>query len=449
MKQEQIKEIEKIIGYEFQNKALLIQAFTRESYAKEQRVKGVEAYSNEQLEFFGDSVLNYLVVKGELDHFTTITPSGNLAVLYKEGKLSEFNSNWTDKKRLSACIDNLGLAEYLIMSKGDIKQEAHNNASVKEDLFEALVGAMWLDSNKDLLLIENVVFNMLQITFNANVVEKNYVSKIHEYADKYKLKLESEVKEIDEGFEVTYILEGDYEPWIKTGVGKNIKEAEQDAARKLIEALEEYGVLKNNKIPEVKYSLENAINVLQELNQKGFIGEITYEDSQAYTETRKPYWIVTCKLANYAVAFKGESESKKQAKKEAAYNALTFIYHMVNKTSDYNPANKHFVFLVNLDKKEEVKVLIIDSLENEYTYKGHLFPDNKELSYFMVNDMFEDENGDTIMVFKDPIEAFAMRYGNNSSDFKLQLTNAYNNLSNDIKNNGVLLLEALLEIAKR
>lgn len=442
MEQKQIKEIEKIIGYEFQNKALLIQAFTRESYAKEQRVKGIECYSNEQLEFFGDSVLNYLVVKGEADKFTSITNNGNLTIMYKEGKLSEFNSNWTDKKRLSACIDNLGLAEYLIMSKGDIKQEAHNNASVKEDLFEALVGAIWLDSNKNLYLMESIVFNMLKIKFNASMVDKNYVSKLHEYADKYKLKLKSEVKEITEGFEVTYTLEDNIEKWTKTGVGKNIKEAEQNAARKLIEALEGYGVLKN-KIPEVEYSLENAINVLQELNQKGYIGEITYEDSQSHMETRKPYWIVTCKVANYAVAFKGESESKKQAKKEAAYNALIFIYHMVNKTSSYNPDSKPFVFLVNMNKQEEVKVLIIDSLENEYTYKGHLFPDNKELSYFMVNDMFEDANGDPIKVFKDPIEAFAMRYGNNSSDFKLKLTCAYNLLPYDVSRNGVLVRNAL------
>lgn len=59
-----IDAIEKKIGYEFKNKALLIQAFTRESYAKEQRVKGIDCNSNDQLEYFGDSVLNYLVVSG-------------------------------------------------------------------------------------------------------------------------------------------------------------------------------------------------------------------------------------------------------------------------------------------------------------------------------------------------------------------------------------------------
>lgn len=68
----------------------------------------------------------------------------------------------------------------------------------------------------------------------------------------------------------------------------------------------------------------------------------------------------------------------------------------------------------------------------------------------MVNDMFEDENGDTIgdtiMVFKNPIEAFVMLYGNNSNDFKLKLINVYNNLPNEIKTNGVFLRNELMKI---
>ena len=86
MKKEIIDAIEKVIGYEFSNEALLIQAFTRESYAKEQRVKGLDCEGNEQLEFFGDTVLGYLVVSGAFDNFTNnnfnvfyvgATPSGS------------------------------------------------------------------------------------------------------------------------------------------------------------------------------------------------------------------------------------------------------------------------------------------------------------------------------------------------------------------------------------
>ena len=122
-----IDAIETKLGYEFKDKALLIQAFTRESYAKEQRVKGLDVQSNEQLEYFGDSVLNYLVVCGQLDNFTKVMEGTGLHVLYKEGKLSEFNSHWTDKTMLSQCIDALGFAQYLIMSKGDINQKANDS----------------------------------------------------------------------------------------------------------------------------------------------------------------------------------------------------------------------------------------------------------------------------------------------------------------------------------
>ena len=51
-----IDAIENKIEYEFSNKALLIQAFTRESYAKEQRVKCIDCNLNEQLEYFGDRI---------------------------------------------------------------------------------------------------------------------------------------------------------------------------------------------------------------------------------------------------------------------------------------------------------------------------------------------------------------------------------------------------------
>ena len=175
MEQNIIDAIETKLGYEFKDKALLIQAFTRESYAKEQRVKGLDVQSNEQLEYFGDSVLNYLVVCGQLDNFTKVIDGTGLHVLYKEGKLSEFNSHWTDKTMLSQCIDALGFAQYLIMSKGDINQKANENKSVKEDLFESLVGAMWIDSDKDISRIQNVVYSMLNIKFESANVEKNII----------------------------------------------------------------------------------------------------------------------------------------------------------------------------------------------------------------------------------------------------------------------------------
>ena len=201
MKKEIIDAIEKVIGYEFSDKALLIQAFTRESYAKEQRVKGLDCEGNEQLEFFGDTVLGYLVVSGAFDNFTNVVENTGLHVMYKEGKLSEFKSYWTKKERLSDAIDALGLAQYLIMSKGDINQKANEHKSVKEDLFEALVGAMWIDSGKDTKRIESIVFNMLNIEFNKKT-EKNYYSQLIEWSDQKKCPLEVKVRNFAGGYEV-------------------------------------------------------------------------------------------------------------------------------------------------------------------------------------------------------------------------------------------------------
>ena len=462
-----IDAIEKKIGYEFKNKALLIQAFTRESYAKEQRVKGIDCNSNEQLEYFGDSVLNYLVVSGQLDYFTKTNEQTGLQVLYKEGKLSEFNSHWTNKKMLSQCIEALGLADYLIMSKGDIKQEANKTDSVKEDLFESIVGAMWIDSDKDVSRIQDKVFKMLGISFESAEVEKNYVSRLMEHCDKYKDKLEKKISELPNGYEVEYTITLDFsfddkEEWSEKGVGKNIKEAEQNAAKNLIRLLEKYGFIKDNQvIPLGDYTIDNAINVLQELNQKGYIGDITYTDTLCFSSEKKPYWNVECRISNYVMPFNGNDESKKQAKKEAAYSVLHFIKYTLNKTNDYNPAYKKFRFLFNLTGRDNTfKVYIMDKFEDPFHSIGTVFPDNKKLTMFSSGEAISDEHDDIIEFYDDPIEAIVTWfkwYGckktyadeNIESIIKLYVEEEYKKLPEDVKTNGVLLRDALLDIIYR
>lgn len=459
-----IDAIEKKIGYEFKNKAILIQAFTRESYAKEQRVKGIDCNSNEQLEYFGDSVLNYLVVSGQLDYFTKTNEETGLQVLYKEGKLSEFNSHWTNKKMLSQCIEALGLADYLIMSKGDIKQEANKTDSVKEDLFESIVGAMWIDSDKDVSRIQDKVFKMLGISFESAEVEKNYVSRLMEHCDKNKYKLEKKITEIFNGYEVEYTITLDFSSkydseWSEKGVGKNIKEAEQNAAKNLIKLLEDYGWIEDDKIiPLGEFTNETAINVLQELNQKGCIGDITYTDTLCFSSEKKPYWNVECKIANYVMPFNGNNESKKQAKKNAAYNALYFIKYTLNKTNDYNPAYKQFRFLFNSTGDDyEFKVYIMDKFEDAVYTSGTIFPDNKKLTMFSSGNAIEEDNGDIIEFYDDPIEAIVTWFKwhgceriyadeNIESIIKLYVEEEYKKLPEDVKINGVLLRDALLDI---
>ncbi len=462
-----IDAIETKLGYEFKDNALLLQAFTRESYAKEQRVKGLDVQSNEQLEYFGDSVLNYLVVCGQLDNFTKVMDGTGLHVLYKEGKLSEFNSHWTDKTMLSQCIDALGFAQYLIMSKGDINQKANENKSVKEDLFESLVGAMWIDSDKDISRIQNVVYSMLNIQFKSANVEKNYYSQFMEFADKYKCRTLREVTEIENGFEVElglnmedYLGAKDEGFWTKTGYGRNIKEAEVNAAENLINFLNEYSFFDmKNRLPKKDYEEEKAINVLQELNQQGYIGEISYEEEACFTSERKPYWKVTCTIANYLVKFIGTDDSKKKAKKKAAHDACAFIYLQYNRT-DSNPQNKMFKFVLNKTNDDgDLHVFVVDSYQ-EFLAKGIMYPENVEDEIFMLSN-YMTTDGNEYEIFDDPqeylyciITGYPMDaptdwIGDRDRKLKLFIKEEFDKLSDEVKTNGVLLREALIDMKNR
>lgn len=128
LKENEIKEIEKKLGYEFKNKELLQTALTHSSYANLNNLK-----SNERLEFLGDSVL----------HFATTN------YLYKnleleEGKLSKLRSYVVSTISLSEAIDKLELINFIQFGKHSKKSYP---SGVKADLFEAILGAIYLDSN--------------------------------------------------------------------------------------------------------------------------------------------------------------------------------------------------------------------------------------------------------------------------------------------------------------
>ena len=180
---EAIKEIESKIGYVFKSKALLSQAFSRSSYAEETRMKGGKGLSNEQLEFYGDSVLNYVIVDAlSLEH-TTIDEDGNVHTRTQE-ELTNFRSYWTDKTMLSSRMEVLGLSKYLLLSKGDLVQGVDKNKSAKEDLFEALIGAVWFDSNKDFKIVRNMIYKLLDLSFDEICFIKNPISRLNELIKK-------------------------------------------------------------------------------------------------------------------------------------------------------------------------------------------------------------------------------------------------------------------------
>ncbi len=206
-------EVEKIIGYEFKNKKLLLQALTHSSFSNENKVS-----SNERLEFLGDAVVEFLITEMLYKEF-----SGG------EGELSKIRALVVSERPLSEAIDNLGLSKYLLKGKGESKNTTESKA-IKCDMFEAIVGAIFLDGG-----IKNAqkFFLMAQ----GGVIEN---IKINGFNEDPKSKLQESLKQAKIVYQ-THKTGADHMPIYKTAVfvndkkvgtgeGSNKKTAEENAA---------------------------------------------------------------------------------------------------------------------------------------------------------------------------------------------------------------------------
>ena len=158
-----IKLIEKKIGYTFKDKGLLRQAFTRTSYSNEHKAgRGLKYQSNEVLEFFGDSILSAAIVTLLMKDFTERYEFG-ISTSLGEGDFSNIKSKLSDKKNLSLATGKLGLHKFLLMGEGDAKLGIENEPSVMEDLFESVVGAIYIDSGNDMKAVISSLALMLEV----------------------------------------------------------------------------------------------------------------------------------------------------------------------------------------------------------------------------------------------------------------------------------------------
>lgn len=158
-----ISDIEKKIGYTFKDKSLLMQAFTRTSFCNERRNKpGAKHQSNEVLEFFGDSLLSAAIVTLLMRDLAKRYEYG-ISTSLTEGDFSNIKSRLSDKKNLSLATKALGLEKYLLMGEGDTKLGIENEPSVMEDLFESIVGAIYIDSENDMRAVISSVAKMLDV----------------------------------------------------------------------------------------------------------------------------------------------------------------------------------------------------------------------------------------------------------------------------------------------
>lgn len=208
---------------------LLDRAFTHRSFLNESA--GV-TQSNERLEYLGDAVLE-LAVSEHLFHAFTDKP---------EGELTALRAALVKTTTLAKVAENLQLGNRLQMSKGEIQTGGRTNQSLLANTFEAVIGAIYLDSGFDKVkeflsqhlfpflpeIIEKNLYRDFKSTFQERVQAQGHPTP------SYKLVSETG-PDHDKTFTVALMVG---ETQITTGTGKSKQLAQQDAANKGLDKLD-------------------------------------------------------------------------------------------------------------------------------------------------------------------------------------------------------------------
>jgi len=219
--------LEKKLGLNFGNKDLLTQAFTHRSYLNENPSFNLE--HNERLEFLGDAVIELIVTE----------------YLYKqypekpEGDLTNWRAALVNAKMLTSVAEELGFNDFLLLSRGEAKEGGKARAYILANTFEALLGALYLDSGykpADEFIKKYLLKNLSNIIKDGSY--KDSKSKFQEEAQErasvtpnYKVMKESG-PDHEKSFVVGVFL-GD--ELVAEGEGSSKQEAEEAAAKKAIE----------------------------------------------------------------------------------------------------------------------------------------------------------------------------------------------------------------------
>jgi ribonuclease-3 len=145
------RELERSLGHSFKNSALLRAALTHPSAAYE----GAVTVTNQRLEFLGDAVLQLILTRELYDRF-----GGS-----EEGPLTKARAKLVNSRTLAEQARRLGLGGHLIMGRGEEQQGGRDRQSSLGDAFEAVLGAMFLDS--DFETVQGVVLRMFSDAFTG------------------------------------------------------------------------------------------------------------------------------------------------------------------------------------------------------------------------------------------------------------------------------------------
>ena len=229
MKDINIKNIENILGIEFNNKGVLITALTHSSYANQFK----DVKYNERLEFLGDSVLQLCITQYLFNNYKDKS----------EGELTKIRSLIVCENSLYEVAKKLNLGVFIRMSKGEESTGGRERTSIQADCLEAINAAIYWDKGLDVAndfifkyfaeIIEKAIKHEIILDFKTKlqeILQKNGEVEIRYELDKY------EGPPHRRKFFTTVIIDNKV---VGNGYGYSKKESEQCAAKEALRLLGE------------------------------------------------------------------------------------------------------------------------------------------------------------------------------------------------------------------
>lgn len=224
----ELSELEEKIGYAFKNKQLLITALTHTSYAYEHKVE-----SYERLEYLGDSILEFISSQYLFQYYRELS----------EGEMTKVRATAVCEKNLYKIAVKHGFSDFLYLGKSEKSASANAvKRAIQADVVEAIIAAMFLDSN-DIELVRKFVIDNIKDDIE-------YASK-HVGVEDYKTVLQEKLQ-VHGDVEIKYVIINEEGPDhcktftarvdfngkpLAVASGKSKKLAEMAAAKIAIESL--------------------------------------------------------------------------------------------------------------------------------------------------------------------------------------------------------------------
>ncbi len=215
--------LQKAINYEFNDLSLLKQALTHRS---------AHHKHNERLEFLGDAILGSVIATALYEKF----PKAD------EGQLSRLRAFLVKEKALSELANELNFSQFLILGSGELKSGGFRRASILSDTFEAIIGAVLIDS--DYHTTQQTILNMYLkklSELSLDRAEKDPKTKLQEWlqARSHNTPVYDVVRSSGKDHDKTYWVKCSlvYKDIKVEGFGASRRKAEQDAASKAMKEI--------------------------------------------------------------------------------------------------------------------------------------------------------------------------------------------------------------------